>query len=54
MQTVLKLIPTKLILCSYILLVYASYINYVLCVLRDKFALKWFMEGSILQEMATL
>ena len=33
---------------------YVSYINNVLWVLRDKFAWKWFIEGSILQVMAAL
>ena len=49
----LKLLPTMLILFSYLLFICMHHINNM-CVLRDKFVWKWLLEGSILQMMATL
>ena len=56
MQTrpLLKFIPTTIMLFLCILFMYASYVNNVLCVLRNKFAWKWFLGASTLQMMAAL
>ena len=52
-QPLLKLIYTKLTL-FHIYYLSTLHINNVLYILRDKFAWKWLLEGSILQMMATL